>query len=482
MKRFIIKLALLSSLCLSFILVSCDGEPCPCNANRTIDAGTEQFLTIKLAAPNSVTLRAATTEVDPMLTAEKLRFLFYKGEAGSETLAQVIERSFTNTMQDGFQLKLIPDDYKLVVIANPSAKLEELTSLGASLTNLIEAKKLATTGFMSPNNDKVEISMANEQGVVTVQKSDFHPTKTLTTGLTATEVRLEPMLARVLVFGQPELNGSQPTGLKAQYLINNLASSVAPLRPFNKLSSNTMEQSGDNSAKTERYASSTLWTKWENNVPTDTELINSFTKELFAKSTLWTEMQISIDAYKPLLSKTFQLYAKETTLPSKAYLKGLTPCVVIKYPFVPKGLNTNGTEGWLSYNGHLYTETEAKNILKATDNQANPLKVAMTTAGITEQSFNEGFSKDGIKFYHQSYNYYVVYIRHFANAKEKDAYGRYGIVRANEYQIEIKSIQDAGLPIAPIMKGNLEPVPEHESKGLKVIISELTHRNQEVSL
>ncbi len=480
MNKTIVKITFWCTLFLSLILMSCEREPCTCSKDDGEEARTEQFLSLRLNAPNVVTLRASSTNSDPMLSAEKLRFLFYKGEAGSEVVAQIVEKIFTSSMKDGFQLKLVPDDYKLVVLANPSQKLLELTAAGSPLTKLTEAQPISTLNFLNIEGESFTIPMANEQGVIEVHKSDFHATNTIASGLPVTEVQLESMLARVLVFGTPEINGTQPVGLEPKFLINNMASSVAPLRPLHKLRTGENEQVGDNSAKADRYAFSTLWEQWASSTPTNTELIGSYPKKAFAVNDNWAPMKKTVAEYETILNKQRPLYVKETTLPPTAYLQGLAPCVIIKYPYAPKGITLNGQEGWLSYEGRYYTETKAKELLASSESSA--LKTALTTAGITSDSFSEAFSKSGINFYYQSYNYYVVYIRHFAEATEKNAYGRYGVVRGNEYRIEIKSIQDAGTPLAPELKGNISPIAELESKGMQVKISELVTRSQEASL
>ncbi len=445
---------------------------------------TEALLSLRLKRANAVTLRAGTNDNDPMLKIQNLRFVFYKGSDGSEVVVQVIDKPFSETMTDGFDLKLVPNDYKLIVLANPSGGLKEHTTIGSPMSNMTQAQELSTSSIYTIDNGgrSISIPMANEQGLISIQRSQFHESEASSTSLSPIEIKLETMLARVLVFGTPQIKGIKPSGLQASYLINNLARAVAPLRPLANLYSGELEQQGDNSAKINRYALSTLWTKWGSETPTNTDLIASYSEENYANHTSWQGIKASREDYNLLLDKSVFLYAKETTLPPRAYLQGMTPCVIIKYPYAPEGLSLKSQEGWLSYKGSYYTESQAKDLLSPSNSTSSPLKTALTEAGITIDDFQKGFKKGEIAFYHQAYNYYTVYIRHFEGAKTKEAYGRYGIVRGNEYRIEIQSIEQAGSPIPPIFSGNTEAIPELESSAIKVSVSELTTREQEIKL
>ncbi len=465
-------------------LSSCNKKDITYKAQEEQTQEQEQFLSIKFNKPNEVTLRAGTAHEDPMLKIERLRLVFYRGTEGSEVVAKVINKTFSDEIKEGFNVKLVPNDYKLVVLANSSQALNDLTTLGSPLKKLSEAQNLQTSNIYNHDNQsgKISIAMANEQGAISIARSLFHAEKSLSTGSAPIEVQLEPMLARVLVFGTPQINGTKPEGLEASYLINNLARSCAPLRPLAKLSSGEQETQGDKSLREKRYALSSLWTKWAENMPTNTDLIGTYSEEAYQMAGNWQTIQATREAYDEVLDTSVIPYAKETTLPPTAYLQGLTPCVIIKYPYAPKGLSLQSNEGWLSYQGTYYTESQAKALLASNAPETSQLKTALQQANITEEDFNKGFQKGDIAFYHQAYNYYTVYIRHFTEAKAKDAYGRYGIVRANEYRIEIKHIEQEGKPTAPIMANNLEAISEHENASLKVSISELTARNQEVAL
>ncbi len=466
-----------------FSLSSCNKKTEP-KKSTTNEVQKEQFLTLKLQRTNEVVLRAKTRTDDPMTQIDNLRFVFYKSSSGGEVVAQVIERVYSESMKDGFDIKLIPDDYKLIVLANPSDWLSTNTRIGSPIKMMTEAQELSTSSIYHFENggQDLAIPMTNEQGAISIQRSQFHANGSSASSLSPIEIRLETMLARVLVFGTPQIKGTKPTGQQASYLVNNLAKSIAPLRPLAKLSSGGQEQQGDNSPKIERYALSTIWSKWASNPPTDTNLIASYSEEGYQTPDYWQNIKANIDDYKPFLDKSALIYAKETTLPPTAYLQGMTPCVIIKYPYAPEGLTLNNKEGWLSYQGTYYTESEAKALLSASSSEPNALKTALTQAGITTDDFKQGFQKGGISFYHQAYNYYTVYIRHFEDAKAKDAYGRYGIVRGNEYRIKIQNIERAGAPIPPTSSGNTEATPELESSAIKVFISELTARNQEITL
>ncbi len=470
-------------LLLLFGLSSCDKNSEP-KAPTKPSQQQEQFLSLKLKRANAVTLRSNSVSNDPMLQIKNLRLIFYRGSEGSEVATQVIDKIFTESMKDGFDIKLPPSNYKLIVLANPSSWLKKLTTVGSPISKLTQAQEVRASEIYNFQNEsqKLSIPMANEQGIIAVSQDQFHPSNTLSSGLNPIEFKLETMLARVLVFGTPQIKGTKPAGQEAYYLVNNLARSVTPLRHLAKLSNNTLEKQGDGSSREERYAFSTLWTQWENATPTNTDLIASYSEKGYQNSGNWLEVKETREAYNDVLDKNVIPYAKETTLPPTAYLQGLTPCVVIKYPYVPEGLTLNENEGWLSYQGLYYSESEAKTLLSESNLSQDPLKTALVQEQVTEEAFKKGFKKGGISFYHQAYNYYTVYIRHFEDAKAKDAYGRYGIVRGNEYRIEIQSIEQAGLPTPPLFRGNTEAIAELENSAIKFFVSEVTARNQEVEL
>ncbi len=463
-----------------FFFSSCQEDTCRCE--DLLDAQPVQhqshFLSLRLQAPNELTLRAGTVS-EPMTDIQSIRILLYKQVSNVYQLAELKDLSYSSKMSEAFSIQAVPNDYLLVVLANSSPKLKSLTQLGSPLENLTEAQTFSMADLNIQDGTNLYVPMANEQGAIRISREDFHVEKNVDTEQKVHFVRLEPMLARVLVYGSPKLNGSRHAQLPASFLINNMVRSVAPLRPLAKLRTGVMEEAGDNSPRAERYASSSIFTTWQEQVPSNTDLIASYGAELFKVSDFWQTIESELRDYD-LSKQHLGLYAKESSLPPSAYLQGITPCVIIKYPFIPKGLSLREGEGFLSFQGTYYSESEAHSSLQAEEDSS--LKKLLMDAGVRDEDFSDAFEKGELRFYHQAYSYYTVYLRHFAEASKPKDYGRYGLIRGNEYRVHLKAIEREGSPIAPVLQGNLKPIKEKESLGLKLEVSEISTRDQEVQL
>ncbi len=474
-KFFILSLA----LCL-LTFVSCKERDCSCleelNQERSL-VNEETPLYLKLSSPNEVTLRAGVATEDPMLKVHKLRLLFYSGSEGQETLAVVKDLVYNEVqMKNGFVVKLKPDNYKLVLLANPTAYFIKQTNLGSSLTNMTEAQTIKQSDLY--NESPFSVVMTNTKGVATIQKSDFALLAEASQTSAYKEIKIEPMLARVLVYGMPKLKGEKKANVEASYLINNIAKEVAPIRPFNFLKGGSvMETAEDDSPATDRYAGSKIFIEWSNlSTLTNTDLIATYPKNLLMVETV---LKMKEDLASFDLTKS-RYYVKETTLPSNMYFEGTTPCVVLRFPYVPEGLNLGDDEGYVRCKGYYYPESE---VLKAlTSSEASELKTILQQNAVVEDDFNAGFVKGEVHFYDNAFSYYTIFIRHFSGLKKNNEYGYYGIVRGNEYRIKIQSILSEGTAVPQEFKNNITPIVEQEQIGLRFTIKELTVREQNIDL
>lgn len=438
------------------------------------------ILPLSIQASNEVTLRSGGSE-DPLQKVHAVLLAFYSTEAGREKLLRTEEIRIQDASElSELNAKAPKGNYKLVVIANPTEAIRERVKVGAALTRLTEPEFIRASELSRQVDvSTLAISMFNEQGVVSISDTDFADAPASITKRRA--ITLEPSLSRVLVYGAPTLKGGTQGSEPARYLINNVSNSVSLLRPLNLLSTGVAEVAGDKSDRGLRYAAGRLWALWNNTEPTDiaNELANH-TADSYKRAT-WQTILPSVNAYDTE-RQSLSVYAKETAVPSRAYLQGVVPCVVIAYPYVPDGLSLKSGEGWVNYRGGYYTETEFKSFVTGASAPSDELKNAIQRANLTEDSFSEAFSKEGIDFYYKALSHYVVYIRHFSTATAGNAYGRYGLIRGNEYRIHLICVQSPGQATPPILGGNMTPIAEQAYAGLSVSITPVTMRDQDEAL
>lgn len=475
--KFIMKLKLIiASAAFLFAAVGCSkgqGDnlvvlPSP----SRVENAEAKFLRLSINHPREVTLRS--TGQDPLKEVKSLLLLFYGNDDQLKVVKEVSGISASDL--SNITVKLLPDDYKLVVLANAGTGLRKLVQIGAPLSNLQNGQVLSSSAFWESSTG---VSMGNDQGAVSVSKSAFSSSGGLGTSINIT---LEPMLARILVYGEPSLRAGKTTADKPRYLITNISKSVSILRQMNNLSTGVAEQPKDNSTRSERYAKSPLWSSWLQSLPVNTSDVGAVKSESSTYDLMKNTVHPNIEQFRAELGMNTGMYVKESTIPENAYLKGLTPCVVIAYPYIPQSLNLSSGEGWLSYQGAYYSESEVKEMLnRREDGRAPALMQALRDNGITTSDFanTAGFSKGGVSFYYKGYNYYSVFIRHFVG---DGAYGRYGVVRGNEYRIKIVQIEGPGSPTPITYIDNMEKIGELSSSSLLVSLSEITTRDQEVNL
>lgn len=450
------------------------------DAPAPVEARSE--LRLRISLPNEVTLRGTGVSAeDPLQRVRQLRLAFYGATSGVVEHLRDIPIASVDLLQD-VRVSLPPADYRLVAIANPSERLLQLTARGSALTLLETPQNFTTRAFTEEVAAKTYISMLNEQGAVAISAERHFASTASPVSLT-----LEPTLARVVVYGQPEVTrGSAGTG-RARFLVAGAQRGAIPLRPLALLSGGTPEVAGDGSSRTLRYASSPHWQAWAAQTPTTTGEVYHFTPEQYAMSHLWANVPSAYDQLSGTAIESIRYYAREATLPPNAFLRGTTPCVIIAFPYIPSELTAvlQPSEGWLRYRGRVYGERAVRQALAAGGMPVAELSEiisALRAEGIGASDFGAGFSRSGIDFHHEGYSYYVVYIRHFATATDEAPYGRYGIVRGNEYRIHLKAVMDSGLPTPPDLTNALEPIAESRVVGLNLSVTSPIVRDQEVSL
>lgn len=152
------------------------------------------------------------------------------------------------------------------------------------------------------------------------------------------------------------------------------------------------------------------------------------------------------------------------------------------YTFIPEG-KTEGIDDYLN-------KKDVKNLIEITQGTSPDV----TSSDLTDEQAQTLINTLGeIKFYKDGDSYYnVVLIRHFdddatpwnaGEAYEAKHLGRYGVVRNNWYEIDVKSISGPGEPT--IVDNTEDPTPDDEEEGyIKCQINVLSwaKRQQSVDL
>lgn len=440
--------------------------------------GKEQYLRVSIQRPNDVVLRA--TNSDPMVTMSRLYLLFY--DKDTQALKYTREVSVASTKElSNANVKLLPGDYLLVALANPTEKILGLVNVGAPLSNLTSGQSFRSDDFISADGS---IVMSNDQGAIAVAKSNFVES-TKSTPSTPISIKLEPTLARVLVYGTPTLTGGNKGTGDAKYRVTNIIKQSTILRQLNKLSNGTLETQGDNSPREDRYAKSTVWDAWLASLPITTDEVAAYTQAQLSITNMSARVLTAASDFKSVFRTQRDIYPRESVVPDNAQRSGLIPCVIIAYPYIPKGLTLSAGEGWLSFEGRYYTETEVRSMIRTNSVQPASLKQVITDNAITEQKLSDshqGLSVGGLNFYYKGYSYYSVFVQHFPSASKEQPYGRFGLVRGNEYHINITEISAPGEPMPPVFTNKLDPIAELQYAPFSASVPEPAVRTQTIKL
>lgn len=443
------------------------------------EAGT---LHLAIRPPREATLRGLSSEApDPLQQLHQLRLLFYSTGA-SPVVKEIREVEVTSaTNLRDLTVSLPEGDYQLVVIGNPTPRLRDYTQVGSPLTQLTTPQVFPLDGLLTPS-PTLSISMLNAGEAVAIAASAFG-----SRGIQA-EVKLEPTLARVLLYGEPTLGlGASKGQGEAAYIIQPQAEKEVPLRPLGLLLSGGMETAGHRSTDADVYPQGPLFTAWQASQPTDlkSQLKYFPLNKLLPASgqNFWTTLATNEEGLKTLRTQPLS-YAKETTLPTTAYLTGAVPSLLIRFPYIPAGLTLSSGEGWLSFQGRYYRESEVKAALASHSFRDPELLQALQGASITEDSFRAPFDKAGVSFYHQGYSYYTLPIRHYEESKAPEATspGRYGLVRGNEYRIHLTRILRPGRAVLPDLSQELSPLKEEKELSALLEVRPLVVRTSEAHL
>lgn len=460
-------------LCMSVLLLgACRKSPQEVNP-----VATEGNLTIQLNCLG-VDLRAG--ENDPMSAVEKLDLYFFSSESEPAERILVAHRTFGKAevaTNAPLSMSLPVASYYLVAVLNGTPNIQNTFGQGVSWSKLFDSTyKLAD--LYTKSSDKVtSVVWSNDQGPIQIDKSAFDK------GAPSVPVTLTRAIARVKLFGEPKVpqymsidltnGGTFKIGCRSvqSFLMRELA-------PLIGSTQNVMEKPGDGSNFATRYAYSPGYQEIATSEPSNQKaLLDTYRLHNNNRTICNLESLKLVPKTADECDLTYEgYYSLETTVDPDHTTYYFLPSILIGYKLYPASLDALGDfkadEGWVSFNGRYYRgrdfNTYLKDIYQRNKATSNPKPVVTVPAGypkalqdvceeyvatqedkmLITTSEHQGelvpIDYKGLRYYLRSYNYYYLPVQH---APTQEGYGRYGIVRNNEYRIEINSISDFGTPL-----------------------------------
>lgn len=460
-------------LCISVLLLgACRKSPQEVNP-----VATEGNLTIQLNCLG-VDLRAG--ENDPMSAVEKLDLYFFSSESEPAERTLVAHRTFGKAevaTNAPLSMSLPVSSYYLVAVLNGTPNIQNTFGQGVSWSKLFEPTYRLADLYTRSGDKVTSVVWSNDQGPIQIDKSAFDK------GASSVQVTLTRAIARVKLFGEPkvpqymslDLTNGGTFKIGCRSLQSFLMRELAPLIGSPE---SVMEKPGDGSKFATRYAYSPGYQEIATSEPSNQKALldtyrlrnnnrticNLESLKLVPKTV--DECDLAYDGY----------YSLETTVDPDHTTYYFLPSMLIGYKLYPASLDALGDfkadEGWVSFNGRYYRGRDFNTYLKAiyqrnkTTGKPKPVvtvptgypkalqdvceeyvatqgdKILITTA--EHQGELVPIDYKGLRYYLRSYNYYYLPVQH---APTQEGYGRYGIVRNNEYRIEINSISDFGTPL-----------------------------------
>lgn len=379
-------------------------------------------------------------------------------------------------------------DYLMLAIINPTAKVKEATEEGKTL---LDAQTAVTTTVAELSGSG--IMMSNDRGLIKVASTDLKDAEA-TAEQTPVTVNVDRILAKVFVGGTPAL----PDGAKfkdMKWVLNTTNTKTFIYRQFGQVVTAkdvfAAETAGDNSTRFQRYAQdpnfSGAFNPADFNYVEGTPTITSATGYEDAKGQYCLENTMDRTSQKIQQTTSFILCGVWTPAPHH------------KITF------TEG-ETWYSYQGFAFTVakmkeyiTEANDATKKdnTEIEGTPVGFKAALQALLAEAdcpvkaadgtiANSSFVSHDIKGYKDGVCYYQSnLIRHFNNDQSsKDmGYGRYGVVRNNIYKINISKISGPGEPtVVPDKDKDKDDDPKNVFVSFDVTINPWIVRTQDISL
>lgn len=430
---------------------------------------------------------------DPASGAAKYAFDYnIATDAGTKLPAGEIAGTATVAKFTTKAREVVSQDYLMLAIINPSAKVKTATAEGRTLLDAQAAVETSATELSGAG-----IMMSNEQGLVKVAPSDLKDAEA-TAEQTPVKVKVDRILAKVFVgttatSGKPDLpEGVTFTDIKWQLNTTNKKTFI--YRQFGQVMTTkdnfVAEVAGDNSTRFNRYAQDPNFSGAFN--AADFEYVEGI----------------------PTLNGTFGYadangqYCLENTMAAASQTVQQTTSFILSGTWTPKehhNMTFTAGQTWYSYQGFTFTVdkmkaciAEAKDASKDADLEIAGMPVGFKTAlkallaetncpvEVSDGTAKSSFVSHDIKGYKDGVCYYQSnLIRHFNDDQSSATmgYGRYGVVRNNIYKINITKITQPGEPtVVPDKDNKKKDDPSKVYVAFDVTINPWIVRTQDISL
>lgn len=479
------------ALCMSVMLLgACRKSPKP--VERTADEGN---LTIQL---NCLGANLRADDSDPISAVERLDLYFFSSEFDAAERTIVEHRIFSKeelATNETLSISLPVASYYLVAVLNGTPIIQNKFAQGASWSKLFETNYTPSDLYTKSENKVTSVVWSNDQGPIQIAESAFRKEAS------PVQVPLTRAIARIRLFGEPKIPQYMSIDLTngGVFMVGCRASQAFLMRelaPLIGVAGNVMEKPGDKSDFASRYAYSPGYQEIASSNKSNYQpLLKAYR---FANE---TKSILNLESLK-LIPKTINdcdltqsmYYTSETTVDPAHCTYYFLPALLIGYKLYPKSLDKLGDfksdEGWVSFEGRYYRGRDFVPYLKAIYKRNKSTSSKKPTVTVPNgypkslQNICEDFVAThgdqmlmtspayqgelypidfkGLRYYLRSYNYYYLPVQH---APDQEGYGHYGIVRNNDYRIEVTSISNFGTPLL------LRPMDHPEAYTTKQSIS-----------
>ncbi len=481
---------LFGGLFVGVLLLACHTSS-PNKGKTTTSSADSAYISFSLDCPQGV-LRDGSE--DPIHQVRCLFLYIFDGNSPESNLIGI--KKVEGNPASSTPIKLVRRECYILSFVNLTEMLEKKLQGYTQLKDFRDAIKGDISYLADVDGSRIHsIAMSPVSSAPChVTEDQFSETIEGLVGKTPCKLEVEPMLARVFAYGTPRVANSEVLLLDEEIGFRTIYFS----QEFDLIRRTELE--GEEQPLAKDYAYSPGYEALKDQVA------SSLTAEFVGK---YRVAPNPVLFYAPVgkernsadLSDK-KLYVKETTCPPNQYLVSLVPHIIVRAKVVPKILKDGLApgEGWIRYKGGAMRESAfaslVQEVLKNIDAYDKPvngmpsgflealkqgLKDSKKKGLITVRKAS--FTINEIQFYHQSYNYYLLPIRHFGQTEAPlwNSFGRYGVVRNNEYTIHLKTILGFGSNLFPD-KLTVDRIAEKSSLSFTLAVKDLSSHTAEADL
>lgn len=472
------------------VLSSCHTSS-PNNGGTTTLSTDSAYISFSLDCPQGVLREGGE---DPIHQVRCLTLYIFDGNSPESKMIGI--KRVEGNMATPTPVKLVRKECYILSFVNATEALEKRLQGYTQLKDFREAIKGDISYLADVDGSKVHSVVMSpvSSDPCHVSEDQFSETIEGLGGKTACQLEVEPMLARVFVYGAPHVANGEVLLLDEKIAFRTIYFS----QEFDLIRRTKLE--GEEQPYAKDYAYSPGYEAIKDQAP------GSLTAEFIGKYRVAPNPALFYaTAGKERNSADLsdkRLYVKETTCPPNQYLVSLVPHIVVRAKVVPKTLKDGLTadEGWVRYKGGAMKESAfaalVQEVLKNVDAYNKPVDgmpsgfLPALKQGLKDPekkglltACSAAFTINGIQFYHHSYNYYFLPIRHFGQTEAPlwNSFGRYGVVRNNEYAIHLNTILGYGSNLFPD-KLTSERIAEKSSLSFTLTVKDLSSHTAEADL